>query len=61
MANVPLTSFNSGEMSPKLTDRVDTEKYGSGCKRLDNLIPEKYGCVERRPGTLFIIDITDAP
>jgi hypothetical protein len=61
MSNVALTTFNGGEMSPKIAERVDTEKYASGCKTMDNFIPEKYGCVERRPGTLFIVDITEAP
>jgi hypothetical protein len=59
MANVALTTFNGGEMSPKISERVDTEKYQSGCKALDNFIPEKYGCVSRRPGTRFIVDITE--
>ncbi len=58
MPNQPITSFNSGEMSPKIDARVDTEKYASGCKRLENFIPLKYGCVERRPGTIFVADIT---
>jgi hypothetical protein len=59
--NTPITSFNKGEFSPKICERVDIESYQSGCKTLDNFIPEKYGCVERRPGTLFIVDITEAP
>ena len=61
MANVAVTTMNGGEMSPKIDCRVDTEKYSSGCRTLDNFIPEKYGCVERRPGTIFIVDITASP
>lgn len=59
MANFPITTFNAGELSPKIHDRVDTEKYGSGCRKLDNFIPEKYGCVDKRPGTIFIVDVTE--
>lgn len=61
MANIPITNFNSGELTPKIDDRVDTEKYAGGCKRLENMIPLIYGCVERRPGTIFIANIQEAP
>ena len=59
MANIPITIFNGGEASPKLSERVDIEKYPSMCKILENLIPEKYGCATRRPGTLYAADLTD--
>jgi hypothetical protein len=61
MANAPLTTFNSGELSPKIDCRADIEKYAAGCRVLENFIPTKYGCVERRPGTMFIADITEKP
>jgi hypothetical protein len=57
--NVPITSFNGGAASPKVDERIDTEKYQSLCRTLDNFIPEKYGCCSRRPGTIFIVDITE--
>jgi hypothetical protein len=57
--NIPITVFSGGEASPKLIDRVDIEKYSSMCKILENFIPEKYGCATRRPGTLYIADLTE--
>ncbi len=59
--NSPLTSFNKGELSPKIAERIDIEAYQSGCKRLENFIPEKYGCITQRPGTYFVVDITNNP
>lgn len=56
MSKEQIISFNSGELSPKIDVRVDTEKYRSGCRRLENMIPTKYGGAERRPGTLFLDD-----
>jgi hypothetical protein len=58
--NVPLLAFNKGELSPKIDCRSDTEAYSSGCRRLENMIPSKYGCAERRPGTEMIDEATGA-
>lgn len=54
MANVPILSFNAGELSPQIDARSDVEKYGSGCRHLENMIPRIYGGAERRPGTYYI-------
>lgn len=54
MANIPLLSFNSGELTRQIDERSDVEKYQSGCKRLEGKIPRIYGSAERRPGTKFI-------
>lgn len=59
--NEAIVSFNSGELSPKIDVRIDTEKYKAGCRRLENMIATKYGGAERRPGTKFIYDATEAP
>ena len=59
--NISILSFNSGELSPKIDTRSDTEKYRNGCRRLENLIPTKYGGAEKRPGLLFINNATEAP
>lgn len=59
--NVSILSFNAGELSPKIDTRSDTEKYQAGCRRLENLIPTKYGGAEKRPGLKFIYDATEAP
>ncbi len=46
--------FNAGELSPKLEGRVDLDKYSSGCKTLENFIPEVQGSIVKRPGTLQV-------
>jgi hypothetical protein len=56
MVNVPIISFNSGEVSPLVDARSDTEKYPSMCRHLENFIPEIYGCAERRPGLKFVYE-----
>jgi hypothetical protein len=52
--NVPILSFNSGELSPQIDARADVEKYASGCRILENMIPRIYGGAERRPGTYYV-------
>lgn len=54
MSKIGILSFNSGELSPKIDVRIDVEKYASGCRRLENMIPTKYGGAERLPGKKFI-------
>jgi hypothetical protein len=60
MANVAITTFSGGEQSPKIHERVDTEKNASGCKKLENMFPTIYGGAERRPG-LYFIGILETP
>ena len=52
--NEAILSFNSGLLSPKIDIRSDTEKYRAGCRRLESMIPEKYGCATKRPGFGYI-------
>ena len=52
----PVLNFNSGELSPFVDARSDVEKYRSGCRILENMIPKIYGCARRRPGFKFIDD-----
>ncbi len=54
MTNLATTTFNSGEITQKIDVRADVEKYGSGCRKLQNMIPTIFGGVEKRPGTEFI-------
>ena len=61
MANIPITSFNNGEVTPLIDARSDVDKYGSSCRNLDNMLPRMYGCAERRPGTQFIYNATTEP
>ena len=52
--NIIVNSLNGGEFTPKIDVRSDTEKYVSGCRRLENAIPVVYGAATKRPGTEFI-------
>jgi len=54
-ANVAIyNSFTSGELSPYLDARVDFERYGSGCRTVENFITLPYGGVNKRSGTQYI-------
>jgi hypothetical protein len=49
------SSFNSGEISPRVSPfRIDIEKYYSACRTLENFIPLIEGGVTRVPGTYYI-------
>ena len=54
MSNIAVVNLNGGEYSPKIDVRSDTEKYVSGCRRLENMIPRVFGSVQKRPGTKLI-------
>ena len=54
------SSFNAGELSPTLEGRVDLQKYGSGCKKLQNFIPLVQGPARRRSGTYFVEEVKDS-
>ena len=51
-----LVSFNAGELSPLLDARTDIEKYGKGCRQLQNAVLETYGAARRRAGTRFVAE-----
>lgn len=59
MPDLQVMSFNSGELSPLLDGRSDLEKYYSGSRLLENMIPLPYGPATRRPGTYFVSEIKD--
>lgn len=61
MANLPVISFNAGHMTPKIDTRSDTEKYSSGCRIIENMLPLIYGPAERRPGTEYIATAKNSP
>ena len=52
-----LTSFVSGEFSPKMDGRTDFEKYNSGAKTLENFLVHPQGAATRRVGTQFIAEV----
>ena len=61
MANLSVISLNSGYMTPRIDTRSDVEKYSSGCRILENMLPLLYGPVERRPGTEYIATAKNTP
>ena len=61
MVNLGIISMNAGYMTPKVDTRSDVEKYSSGCRILDNMLPLIYGPVERRPGTEYIATAKNTP
>lgn len=54
MPNAAYITFNKGELSPKVDVRADTDAYSAGCRRLENMIPTRYGCAEKRPGFQYV-------
>ena len=52
-------SFTTGEVSPKLWERVDLEKFATSCKELQNFIVMPYGGVNRRPGFEYLGEVGD--
>lgn len=51
------TSFNAGELSPKLEGRVDINRYGAGLQIMENFIAEVQGGAARRPGTRYVAPV----
>src|SRR3990172_2706677 len=54
------TSFNAGELSPRLHARTDFERYAAGMKECTNFIPLVQGGIKRRSGTRFIREVKDS-
>jgi hypothetical protein len=52
-------SLNGGEITPFLAHRVDLEKHSTSLAACHNFIPLPYGGVRKRPGTLFLTELTD--
>jgi hypothetical protein len=49
-----IDNFNSGELSPLLSARMQVEKRQNGCAQLRNFIPHVHGPAFRRPGMQFM-------
>ena len=54
MTNRAILNLNGGEYTPKIDARSDVEKFASGLRKCENMIPTIFGGVTRRPGTEFI-------
>jgi hypothetical protein len=55
-----VSSFTSGEWSPKLKGRVDLAKYFMACQTLENYIVMPQGGVTRRPGLRYVAEVKDS-
>lgn len=51
------TSFSSGELDPALHNRPDIARYGNGCKKLENFLPQPTGGIKRRPHTVALASL----
>lgn len=54
------TSFNAGELSPRLAGRVDVSKYQFGCAILENFVVLAHGGFRRRSGSRFVEEVKDS-
>lgn len=49
-----LGHFDSGEISPRMMGRVDSDRYKSALAKCFNWIPTLQGDLQRRPGTSYV-------
>ncbi|MDB5802685.1 MAG: hypothetical protein JWN73_7 [Betaproteobacteria bacterium] len=54
------TSFNAGELSPRLEGRVDLGKYANGAKRIENFLLSVQGPAIRRAGTRYVGEVKNS-
>ena len=52
-------SWNAGEISPLLYNRIDFDKRNAGSKTLENFVPTKQGPITARAGTLYVGNAKD--
>lgn len=56
-ASPALTTFDAGELSPRLFGRTDLAKYFNGCAKLRNFLPLVQGPLVRRGGTRYVVPV----
>jgi hypothetical protein len=54
------TNFTAGELSPLLHGRVDVARYQNGAEEVRDLVPQTWGGVKRRPGSVFVALTADS-
>lgn len=59
-ANIFKTSFNAGELSPRMAGRIDQEKYAAGASTMQNFIPTVQGPLIRRGGFVYVNHVRDS-
>jgi len=55
-----IPALNAGEFSPLLRGRIDIDKYGRACEKLENFLPQIQGPVKKRPGTRFVAEVKNS-
>lgn len=55
------TNFTSGELSPLLSSRIDTEAYSNGAKTIRNCRIRAQGGATRRPGSSYLQTLSNIP
>jgi hypothetical protein len=60
MPTIANTSFNGGEISPLLYNRLELEKRQSSLSLCENFFPLPQGGLRKRPGTQFLTTISGA-
>jgi len=53
------TNFTSGELSPLLSSRIDSNAYKNGVKKLNNFRVLSQGGVRRRGGFRYLLELSD--
>src|SRR6185369_7199629 len=53
-ATTIVTSFNGGEVSPRMAGRIDLRRYFTSCKRFTGFLPLSQGPAQAAPGTIFV-------
>ena len=53
-ADIDITNFTAGELSPRMRGRIDVAKYFNGAEALLNMVIMPQGGITRRPGTLDV-------
>lgn len=55
-----IQKLNVGELAPELRGFIGFERYASGCRKLENMLPLAQGPATRRPGTRFLAEVKDS-
>ncbi len=51
-------AFNGGVLSPLMKGRIDVDRYDAGCETLENMLPLIQGPIRKRPGTIYVANVT---
>jgi len=53
-------AFTTGEISPKLSSRIDFNKYKNATEKMENAVPFPQGGFTRRSGTRYVAETKDS-